>query len=349
MGGVVGPMTDLGIDQPDRGGGLIVTDLSSIPAEPSDDILYTHKVPFFTSLKTLWDHREIMYTLAERDYRVQYKQAALGFAWAVLTPVATLVIFVVVFSRLKTAFPTQGIPYPLYAFIGILCWSFFAGTLGNGGGSLLANKALLAKTQFPRECFPLETMLVQALNTVVSWVPLALLFVIFGRAPSIATVWVPLFMLIEVVFAAGITLAVASMIIQMRDLQQVLPIIISLGIFVTPVIWPFSYVPNHYHVAGGTFETGPLVAGGSHVVHGLSVAGHHLAGHWSGGFYVNLQAVYGFVNPLGPVINGVRQTMLLGHNPTWWPLITAFLGAFSYLYFGYRIFKRLEVNFADIA
>ena len=142
--------------------------------------------------------------------------------WAVLSPVATLAIFIVVFSRVQ-AFPTQGIPYALYAFVGILCWSFFASSLGSGGNSLLANKALLAKTQFPRECFPLETMLVNALNTVISFIPLTLLFVIFGRAPRIATVWVPLFMVIEVVFAAGVTLAVSSLIIQMRDLVQVLP------------------------------------------------------------------------------------------------------------------------------
>ena len=122
-----------------------------------------------------------------------------------LSPVATLAIFVIVFSRVKSFAGSQGIPYALYAFVGILCWSFFASALGNGGQSLLSNKALLAKTQFPRECFPLETMCVNALNTVLSWIPLALLFVIFGRAPRLATLWVPLFMVIEVVFAAGVT------------------------------------------------------------------------------------------------------------------------------------------------
>ena len=312
-------MTDLSIDQPDRGRTLIVNDPTTVATEPPDEIMYAHRVTLLGSLRTLWGHREIIYTLAERDFRVQYKQATLGVAWALLTPLATLVIFVIVFENLQhgSAFKTGGIPYPIYAFIGILCWSFFSGTLGAGGSSLLNNKALLAKTQFPRECFPLETKLIQALNTVISWLPLAVLLVIFGRAPRLATLWVPLFMLIEVVFAAGITLAVSSTIIQMRDLQQVLPIIISLGIFVTPVIWPFSLVPSHYHLFGD--------------------------------IYVNLQAVYGFFNPLGPVINSVRQTMLLGHNPSWWPLTTAFIGAFCYLVFGYRLFKRLEVNFADFA
>ena len=216
-------MTDLSVDQPDRGRRLVVTDLSSIPAEPAKDILYNHKVSVLQSARNLWAHREIMYTLAERDFRVQYKQAALGVAWAVLSPVATLLIFVVVFSNssVKAAFPTQGIPYALYTFVGILCWSFFSQALGNGGTSLLSNKALLAKTQFPRECFPLETMLVTALNTVISWIPLALLFVIFGRAPKAATVWVPLFMVVEVVFAAGLTLAVSSLIIQMLSLIHI--------------------------------------------------------------------------------------------------------------------------------
>jgi lipopolysaccharide transport system permease protein len=330
-----------------RSGGspLLVTDVSTIPEEPPDDILYHHKVRVIESARMLWDHREIVYTLAERDFRAQYKQATLGILWAILSPVATLVIFVVVFSKVK-AFPTQGIPYALYAFVGILCWSFFASSLGSGGNSLLANKALLAKTQFPRECFPLETMLVNALNTVLSWIPLAILFVIFGRAPAVATLWVPLFMIIEVVFAAGVTLAISSLIIQMRDLVQVMPIIISLGIFVTPVIWPFSYVPTHYHITGGHLVKQ------QEFVHGHAVLFHQhavFAHHWVGGFYINLQAVYGFFNPLGPVISNVRETMLLGHNPSWVPLIAAVIGSACYLAFGYRIFKRFEVNFADIA
>jgi ABC-type polysaccharide/polyol phosphate export permease len=297
-------------------GALRVPDLSAIPDEPPDEILYQHRVNLVESVKLLWDHREIIYTLAERDFRAQYKQATLGIMWAVLSPVATLAIFVIVFSRVK-AFPHQGIPYALYAFVGILCWSFFASSVGSGGSSLLTNKALLAKTQFPRECFPLETMLVNALNTVLSWVPLAVLFVIFGRAPKLATLWVPLFMLIEIAFAAGVMLAFSSLIIQMRDLVQVLPILLSLGIFMTPVIWPFSYIPSHYHVVGG--------------------------------FYVDLQWVYGFFNPLGPVISNLRATMLLGHNPTWGPLIAAMCGCAAYLALGFRIFKRLEVNFADVA
>ena len=155
---------------PDGRAVLLVPDTTAIPPEPDDSILYYHRVKLRDAAKNLWAHREIVYTLAERDFRAQYKQAALGALWALLTPVVTLVIFTVVFSSLKSAFPTQGIPYPLYAYMGIICWGFFAACLGNGGQALLTNKALLAKTQFPRECFPLETMLVNSLTSAISWI-----------------------------------------------------------------------------------------------------------------------------------------------------------------------------------
>ncbi len=223
---------------------LVEGDVASIPAEPPEELLYRHRVRYLEAVRNLWAHREIIYTLAERDFRAQYKQASLGIMWALLSPVLTLVLFQIVFSRVKS-FGTDGLPYALFAFVGILCWNFFSTALGNGGQSLLNNKALMAKTQFPRECFPLETMGVQALNTMLSWVPLAILFVVFGRAPKMTTVWVPLLMVIEVVFAAGICLAVSSIIIQIRDLMQLLPLITSLGMFATPVIWPFSKIPTN--------------------------------------------------------------------------------------------------------
>jgi ABC-2 type transport system permease protein/lipopolysaccharide transport system permease protein len=256
---------------------LYVPDLSTLPEEPPEESLYEHKAGLLHSAKLVWEHREIIHTLAERDFKAQYKQATLGILWAVVAPVTTLFVLVIVFSRVKR-FNTGGIPFALYAFVGIMCWSFFASSLSSGGTSLLNNKALLSKTQFPRECFPLESMAVNAINTVLSLIPLTILFVFFGRAPAITSVWVPIFIVIELVFAAGVTLAVAGLIIQARDLAQVLPIVISLGIFATPVIWPFTLLPTHYHVAGGHLVR--------HVYHG-----HLGAGHYVGGFYINLQAV----------------------------------------------------------
>jgi ABC-type polysaccharide/polyol phosphate export permease len=282
------------------------SDKGSLPDEPPSHLIYRHQAGVRTSLRALWASRDIIYTLAERDIRAQYKQATLGFLWALIYPLAMLGIFTIIFSR-EASNGIPGIPYPILAYIGILCWTFFSGSLGTGGVSLLSNNALMSKTQFPRECFPLETILVTAVNSVLAWIPLILLFVFYRFVPYPTTVWVPLFILIELAFTIGFTVMVSALIIQMRDLAQVLPIVIMLGLFATPVIWQFSKIPPR------------------------------------------AQIVYGFFSPLGPVIDDTRRAMLLGLNPVPGPLLAAIAGSIVYLVLGYRVFKRLEVNFADIA
>jgi ABC-type polysaccharide/polyol phosphate export permease len=278
-----------------------------MPAGPPEESIYHHQAQLRPSLTALWESRDIIFTLAERDIRAQYKQATLGLLWALIAPLAMLGIFTIIFSRTKQL-GIPGIPYPIFAYIGILCWTFFSQALSTGGTTLMSNHDLMSKTQFPRECFPLETILVTTVNTVISWIPLAVLFILYGRAPRLPTsAWILLLIVIEVFFVVGITLAVSALIIQMRDLAQVLPIVIQLGLFATPVIWQFKRIP----------------------------------GKW--------QYVYSFISPLGPIIDDARRAMLLGLNPVPGPLLTAMAGTACYVYFGYRVFKRLEVNFADIA
>ena len=278
----------------------------SVPTEPSSDLVYHHQAQLKPSLTALWASRDIIYTLAERDIRAQYKQATLGLLWALIAPLAMLAIFTIIFSRTKQL-GIPGIPYPIFAYIGIVCWTFFSQALGTGGTTLMSNHDLMSKTQFPRECFPLETILVTAVNTVLSWIPLVVLFICFGFTPRPTSVWVLLLIVIELGFTIGITLAVSALIIQMRDLAQVLPIVIQLGLFATPVIWQLKKIPYKW------------------------------------------QILYGFFSPLGPVIDDARRAMLLGENPVPGPLLAAIAGTALWLFLGYRIFKRLEVNFADIA
>ena len=292
---------------PPHDGKLQAVEVASMPTEPPSHLIYNHQSHLGPSLKALWASRDIIYTLAERDIRAQYKQATLGLLWALIAPLAMLAIFTVIFSRTKTL-GIPGIPYPIFAYIGILCWTFFSQSLGSGGPSMMTNDALMSKTQFPRECFPLEAILVVAVNTLLSWIPLVVLFILYGFAPKLpTTAWVPLLMVIELLFTIGVTVAVSALIIQMRDLAQVLPIVIQLGLFATPVIWQFKDVPRRW------------------------------------------QIVYGFFSPLGPVIDDARRAMLLGLNPVPGPLLAAMAGTACYVLVGYRLFKRLEVNFADIA
>jgi ABC-2 type transport system permease protein/lipopolysaccharide transport system permease protein len=281
-------------------------DASSRPTEPPNELVYKHQAQLKPSLHALWESREIIYTLAERDIRAQYKQATLGLLWALIAPVAMLLIFTIIFSRTKTL-GIPGIPYPIFAYIGIMSWTFFSQSLGTGATTLLVNHDLMSKTQFPRECFPLEAILVTAVNTIISWIPLAVIFLFYGFTPHAASVWLLVLMPIELLFTIGITLAFSALIIQMRDLAQVLPITIQLGLFATPVIWQFKVVPHKW------------------------------------------QLLYGFVSPLGPVIDDARRAMLLGLNPVPGPLFAALAGTAFYLLVGYRVFKRFEVNFADIA
>ncbi len=293
---------------------LQTPDPAQVPDEPHDESVYRHDTHVVDSMRSLWASRDIIFTLAERDFRAQYKQATLGVLWAILSPLAMLAIFTVIFSRTSSFnnLTAEHVPYPIFAYIGILCWTFFSQALGTGGASLLSNNQLLSKTQFPRECFPLETLLVNALNTLLSWIPLAVLFVFYYLAHGFTVkvqglLWTIPLVLLELLFTAGVTVGVSALIVQMRDLVQVLPIVITLGMFATPVIWPFTRIPVHY------------------------------------------QLVYSFFNPLGPIINDARRTLLAGWPPLWGPLVAGCAGTLFYCVVGYWLFKRFEVNFADIA
>ena len=286
--------------------GLRITDPAEVPDEPHPNLLYRHRSHLVPSLQALWARREIIVSLAERDLRAHYKDATLGFAWALLTPVATLMVMLLIFSRVK-GFHIPAVPYALYAYMGILPWQFFASSFNMGANSLLSNKALLAKVHFPRECFPLAQMVEAAVNTLLATTVGVLLFAINGFAPHVETVWIPLFIAIELLFVTGVVLAASALLVHVRDLVQVVPVIVQLGMFATPVIWPFSKIPATYR---------PL---------------------------------YSFFNPIGPVIDNFRRTVLVGQSPSWGLLGIAAVGAAFCLALGYFIFKRLEGELADIA
>jgi len=297
--------------------GLKIFDPSTLPASPSPDLFYRHHVSLPSAIGKVWSRREVIFALAERDVRASYKQAALGMAWALLSPVLQVVLFTLIFSRVK-AFHVAHVPYAIYAYVGILCWTYFAGALSSGGNSMIGNINLLQKTQFPRECFPLSQMLEQTLYTTIALLPLAILMGYNGFAPKIEILWFPLFIAVEAMFTAGVILAMAALIVYVRDLVQVMAIISQIGLFATPVIWPLDKLQNITYA--------PL---------GL----HH----------VDLRPFYCFFNPLASVMDGVRGTMLLGQQPDWTLLGIGALSAAIYFVIGYSIFKRLEVGFADIS
>jgi ABC-type polysaccharide/polyol phosphate export permease len=300
--------------QPD---GLKIFDPREIPDNPPLESLYRHHVSFLGSVRDTWKHREVIYALAERDVRISYKQAALGMLWAILNPVLQVVIFTLIFSRVK-AFHVKGVPYSVYAYTGILCWTYFAGSLTAGGVSMVGNISLLQKTQFSRECFPLSQMLEQTLYTTIALLPLAILMGYLGFAPKAETLYFPLFVAIEIVFTSGVVLAMCALIVYVRDLVQIMSIITQLGLFATPIIWPLDKISSITYSPLGLHK-------------------------------VDLRPYYCFFNPLAAVIDDVRRTALEGLQPDWRLTGIAAVSAFLYFVAGYKIFKRLEIGFADIS
>lgn len=226
---------------------LRVFDAGQIPDEPPLDTLHRHHWKLGKSLTDLWSRREIIFTLAERDIRASYKEAFLGIAWAVFTPLATLIVLVFVFKRVK-AFPTGHVPYALFAYLGILTWQYFAGAFSSGANALLANKQLLAKVHFPRECFPLAQLIEQMVASTLALGVLVILCLVNNFVPHVQVLWTPLFLLVELIFTAGVVLGTSALLVHVRDLVQVVGVVVSLGMFASPVIWPFAKLPAEFRV-----------------------------------------------------------------------------------------------------
>lgn len=280
------------------------------PAAPRPEIWFSRKVRFKSAVAELWGFRELIVTLAERDVRVRYKQAALGLAWSLITPVMMMLAFTLLFTkvaRVNTHAP--GVPYALFAYAGLLPWTFFSSTVTGGGTSLVANAPLLNKLYCPREVFPIAAMIDAAFDALVASLVLAVLFPILGFAPKAEAFYVPLLLIPLVAFSLGVTLAIATFVVFMRDLRLVLPLVLQAGMFMSPVV---------YSPATLVHSEGLLIA-------------------------------YSFVNPLVPVLDGIRRTVLLGQPPHWLSLAAGTVSALLVLAGGYLLFKRMESGIADVA
>ncbi len=238
-----------------------MTHVADIPDAPPSDILYRRRIRLRPALTELWRHREIVRTLAERDFRARYKQALLGASWAIVTPVVLMLVFTLVFKRVAKI-DTDPVPYALYAYLGLLPWTFFSSSLNLGGMSLFSNNALLSKLYCPREVFPLAGLAVSALDAVIATSVLGVLFAAYGYAPRATSYWVPLLLAVQLAFTTGVTLVVSGVFVYFRDLRQALPMILQLGLLATPVAWPIETIPDGARIAYSIVNPlGPIIDG----------------------------------------------------------------------------------------
>ncbi|MDR3639337.1 MAG: ABC transporter permease [Isosphaeraceae bacterium] len=206
------------------------------------------------NLRDLWAYRELLFFLTWRDVKVRYKQTVLGIAWAVLQPLATMAIFTLFFGKLAHM-PSDGIPYPLFAFSGLLPWTFFSNAVTNSGNSLVGNANLVSKVYFPRMIIPGAAVGAGLVDFAIAFVLLAVLMVCYGVVPGWTILLLPVFVVLTTLLALGVGMWMSALNVKYRDIRYALPFMIQLWMFVSPIIYPTSLVPARWRWA---FALNPL-------------------------------------------------------------------------------------------
>jgi lipopolysaccharide transport system permease protein len=211
----------------------------------SPPVIYIKRSRGLVSLRLgeLWQYRELLYFLIWRDVKVRYKQTALGVAWAVVQPFFTMVVFSLFFGRLAKV-PSDGVPYPLFAYCALVPWGFFANGLNMGSNSLVENANLIRKVYLPRLAIPIATVLSGGVDFLVSFLLLLGMMAYYGRMPGIEAAWLPLLLLLGLVTALGVSLWLSALNVQYRDVRYTIPFLTQIWMFGTPIAYPSSLVPE---------------------------------------------------------------------------------------------------------
>lgn len=196
----------------------------------------------------LWRYRELFYFLAWRDVLVRYKQTAIGVAWAVVRPLLTMIVFSVIFSRVAKMQPPEGVPYPLLVFAGMLPWQFFANALSESSSSLVGNANLISKVYFPRLVVPASSVIVSLVDFLISFVILLGLFLWYQYLPSWRMIALPGLVLLSFLAALGPGLLITALNVQYRDFRYIIPFVVQFGLYVSPVGFSSSAVPEKWRL-----------------------------------------------------------------------------------------------------
>lgn len=322
------------------------------------------------NIRELWQYRELLYFLAWRDVKVRYKQTLLGAAWAILQPLLMMAVFSVFFGRLARM-DSGGLPYPLFAFAGLLPWTFFATAIANAGNSVVGSERLITKIYFPRLAIPFASVGAALVDFAVAFGMLFVLMLYYGVAPSRNFVFAPLAVLLLLLAALGVGTLLAALNVAYRDFRYVIPFLVQLWMFATPTV---------YMQPGAEAESGPTADATSPVSHGNAPSARsprgqqRNAGRAASGVPANASAAdaklpvrretvgesasdYGSVpawirrllklNPLTGLIAFFRAAALGGPLP-WQSLAYSSAGSAAAFILGCLYFRRVEDSFADI-
>jgi lipopolysaccharide transport system permease protein len=264
------------------------------------------------NIRELVEYRDLLFFLVWRDLKAHYAQTVLGFSWAIIRPFFSMVVFSIVFGRLA-GLPSDGIPYPLFAYVALVPWSYFSTTFANSGASLITHSHTWSKVYFPRLIIPRAPVIGGLVDFAIASTVIVLLMLWYGVSPAASVIYLPLLILLMVAAAAGVGIWLSALAVQFRDVRHASPFLAQLLLYAAPVVWPVSListaVPQHADV---------------------------------------IRLVYGLY-PMAGVIEGFRAA-LFGNNPMPWDLIVS--GSFSatvLLVTGTFYFRRRERIFADVA
>jgi len=202
----------------------------------------------------LWRYRELFYFLAWRDILVRYKQTTIGFAWALIRPLLTMIVFTLVFSKIAKL--PSDVPYPILVFAALLPWQFFANAFTDAGASLISNASMISKVYFPRLVVPTSAVIVSFVDFLISGVILVGLMLWYGFSPEWRIITLPLFIFIAFAAAMGAGLWIAALNVKYRDFRYIIPFVVQFGLYVSPVGFSSAIVPEQWRLL---YSLNPMV------------------------------------------------------------------------------------------
>jgi lipopolysaccharide transport system permease protein len=201
-------------------------------------------------LHEVWEYRELLYFLTWRDVKIRYKQTALGAAWAVLQPLLTMLVFSLFFGRLAKV-PSDGLPYPIFAFAALVPWTFFASGLTQSSNSLVGSANLIKKVYFPRLTIPIGTVLAAVVDFAIAFVMLLIMMAFYGVTPTMKVLYLPLLLILALVTSLGVGLWLAALNVEFRDVRFVVPFITQFWMLATPIAYSSSLLSEPWRTVYG--------------------------------------------------------------------------------------------------
>ncbi len=261
-------------------------------------------------LDDIWAYRELLYFLVWRDVKVRYKQTILGVAWAILQPLLTMLVFTIFFGRLANV-GSEGLPYPLFSFAGLLPWTLFSLGLSQSSGSLVSSANLIKKVYFPRLVIPTSSVLAAVVDFVLAFLVLLCMMAYYRVAPPLTVLFLPFLLLLAVCTTLGVGIWLAALNVQYRDVRYIVPFFVQIWLFVSPVIYPGSRVMAQL------------------AKHGIPT--------W----------IYG-INPMSGVVEGFRWALLGSQAKPGGLIVASTVVSLLILVSGMFYFRRMERVFADV-